>query len=87
MDIRDRNKNKDEQNKNKGEQNRNKGGAQTKQNVDREAIAGPCKLVKRVKDGAAYILAKDKVYVASTSERVNGAGYLEALQFLAGANR
>ena len=47
-----------------------------------QAIAPPCKLVKRVKDGAAYILAKDKVYVASASDRIHGPKYLEGMKSL-----
>ena len=49
---------------------------------ERNVVAPPCKLVKRVKDCAAYILAKDKVYVASASDRLNGPKYLEGLEKL-----
>ena len=46
-------------------------------------VAPPCQIVKRIKDKAAYILAKDKVYVASASFSRSGPLYLKAIGRLA----
>ena len=54
----------------------------TQHRVYVRSVDPPCKLVKRLKDDSAYILAKDKVYVASASDRTHGPTYMKGLEAL-----
>ena len=46
-------------------------------------MQGPCKIVKRAQKKECYLLAKDGVYVTSTSQKKGGEGYLAIMEALA----
>ena len=50
--------------------------------VTSNKLKGPCRIVLRHKDNAAYILDNNKTYVCKTSEKIHGEKYLDALNML-----